>query len=238
MTAIASRIAQHARLVEGTHQVVAMDFSFSPSKVHAMSTDCDGSDASTAEVTDCDCSSDFSTDAKTGNRVRFMVDDKDSIIEDVFTYEAVPHRSKRKVFLTHDQIALRKRAARAYCNLYSKIHPEYLDSINSLFESPLRRGAPTLNAAEAQAVIATSEARGMERHMNDLLMRHQRYAMKAVVSRFRELRNCEDFLEEEKDDMVRERSMELSRCTTRFALLLAEGDENEAYCIYSGRCEV
>jgi hypothetical protein len=201
------------------------------------------SDASTAaatesESTDSEDSSEF-VNTCSKSRVRFLVDNKGKMMEDVYSYDAVPHRLRRKVFLSQEQLSLKKRAARSYCNLYSRIHPNYSASIDYLFESPLRKEVPqNMDPAEAHAILAISEARGMERHVNDLMMRHQRFARRAVLHCHKELQSCDYLTQYDKDEILRERSLELSHCTTRFARILAEGDESEAICIYAGGYEI
>ncbi|GKY99500.1 hypothetical protein MPSEU_000904200 [Mayamaea pseudoterrestris] len=194
--------------------------------------DCNASFATTTtmDIDSDDSSSESSADGKAGNRVRFCVDEHNRINEEIFVYDAVSQQAKRKVYLTQEQIGLKKRAARVYCHLFSRIHPEYLISIDCLFESPLRTPGKheDLDMAEASAILAVSEARGMERHMSTLLMRHQRCAVRAVVSQFRNLRGNADYSPDEMGKLLRQRSLEFSRCTSKFGILLAKGDEEEA----------
>lgn len=190
-----------------------------------------------------DYSSDLSTSASnSGRRVRFLTDKNDRIVKDVYSYEAIPSRMAGKCYLTHGQISLKKRAARAYCNLYSRIHPEYLASVHSLFGSPAsafgKDQGRIVDQAEALTVLAMSDARGLERHMTDIILRHQRRAIRSVVECYTELRDGGLYSTNEVDEILRQQSLKFSQCTTDFALLLAQGDENEADCVYAGGYEI
>jgi hypothetical protein len=187
-----------------------------------------------------DCSSDSFSASYSRSTVRFQLDEYNEIVRDVYEYDAIPEDLKKKCYLTTNRIVAKKRSARSFCTLYAQLNPDYVDSIACVFDSPLQhqQQPPTndRNKADACQLLAVSEARGLERHINSVVTKYQRHAIQAVVARFRQLQACE-ISPEQVGALLRKRSLELTKCSKLFALQLAAGDQVEARRIHCGGYE-
>jgi hypothetical protein len=100
--------------------------------------------------------------------VRFQTDGNNNIVAEVYRYAAVSARLKKKCFLNSEQILAKKRAARAYCDFYAMVHPEYIESVSCVFDSQSASSREQLaekerTETEAVVVLAVSNARGLEK---------------------------------------------------------------------------
>src|SRR3569832_2855896 len=80
-----------------------------------------------------------------------------------------------------------KRSAFGHAVNFATMHPECVDSMERLFESPLKfRGGRGVHLEEDAAleilISKSSEARGLELRMSQLLHRHQRWATTSILS--------------------------------------------------------
>jgi len=171
--------------------------------------------------------------ASSGRRsVHFDVDKEDNVRATVHTYERPPQAQHEHLYTSREEMKEMKKDSKAFALGYSAVHKEVLESLQRLFDSPLNRQGADSRLSESQAIdhLAQSEARGLEMRIFKTMMRHQRWAISSVVNRHRVLKQEEV---DNTDEVLRSRSLQVSRCCEELALVLAKNDEAAARAIYA-----
>jgi len=170
---------------------------------------------------------------KVHRRVRFEVDENDEVKQTVYTYEKIPALVAKHLYTSKKHTKERKRQCKEEATDYASQHQECVESIEVLLDTPLKRAddpVSDLSKAEAVSIIAQSESRGLEIRMVRLVLRHQRWAIRSILSRYWQLR---DDGVTEPEVILQARCRQVNRCTTEYALLMARADEKVAMQIYA-----
>jgi len=119
-----------------------------------------------------------------------------------------------------------QRQAKLVASKYST-REDYRDAVISIMKS-YREGATY--TPEQLKMAAETEARGLEKRVVPVLNLYRKRAMKTVLDLQEQLRLL-DF--ETKSRLIRQKSMQATRCSRQLALKLAQGDLMEAKKAYA-----
>lgn len=165
-------------------------------------------------------------------KVRFQVDGHDKVLSTVHLVQATQEHEKVLYYATKEGITSMKQTARTEAQMFAKEHRELLDSIDRLLDSPVvrkRLSQDSISEAQAIEVLTQSESRGLEMRMSKNLWRHQKWAIRSILTQYFQLADCgSNYV----DAALRTHCLYVSRCSQELARSLAIGDEMEARKIY------
>jgi hypothetical protein len=174
-------------------------------------------------------------------RVRFEVDKRDNIKTHVHTYDCPADTDFSEVYTSAEELHWIRQEAFADAARYTAFYPEYVDSIEMLYKSPLRKATSrgsqlSMNEAAETHQSHPCNGRGLEGQISSLIHRHRKWATFSVLK-------CQSYAKagaanacgESADIVLRQWCERVNKGPTEFALFLAQHDEKVAQEIYNER---
>jgi hypothetical protein len=187
-----------------------------------------------------------------GRRVRFVADDNDRVVEQVFRYRAVSERRKDRCYMSKTELGEAVEQANQFAKSYATLHEDWHSTVESLL---LSSGSSNNNNNnnnngsgedgdnnnesvddddnEAILILTESSARGLE-YSSRLLQKHQEWANRSVLRRYHQLaaRAHDENTRCDMAALLRERCEHVNRFTRHLAYQLARGDAIQARIVY------
>jgi hypothetical protein len=187
-----------------------------------------------------------------GRRVRFVADDNDRVVEQVFRYRAVSERRKDRCYMSKAELSEAVEQANQFAKSYATLHEDWHSTVESLL---LSSGSNNTNGSgedgdnnnesvsvsvvddddynEAILILTESSARGLE-YSSRLLQKHQEWANRSVLRRYHQLaaRAHDENTSCDMAELLRERCEHVNRFTRNLAYQLARGDAIQARIVY------
>lgn len=169
--------------------------------------------------------------------VHFDVDENDVVQPTFHYYEGVREEEKELVYSSQEEMQGMRVHAKQFASDYASAHSEVRLSIERLMlDSPMNRYCSEQSRAmlESDAIrtLASSGSRGLEMRIGRVLYRHQKWARDAVVSKHQQLKKDGALKATTYDAVLRSRCLQVNKCTSDYAFLIAHGDAMTARTIY------
>lgn len=179
----------------------------------------------------------------TKKRVRFSDSDDaataaTTVHVTVREYQLAPVECKTDLYWQKEELWQIHSDCRQYAAEYGHDNPVYVAAVNYLFDPPKKDmddQATFTEAVQQDAdniqILSKSPCRGLEGRATTVIRAHRRWAVRAVLAMqaHHECRNSTSASDlQERDSLLRTRSLQTSRRSQAFSIKLAQGDAYEA----------
>jgi hypothetical protein len=175
-----------------------------------------------------------------GRRVRFEMNSLNRVKTHVHTYDVPDDTDFHEVYYSIEEMARMKRDVTTEATLFATRHPNYVDSLECLFDSPLKTRTshgPPLTPEDAATNLQKNYAlvetpRGLEINMSLLRKRHRKWAVSNIIHCYAALflqgSGATSSTGDNPEEFFLALCERVNNGSRKFALQLAQLDEMEA----------